>query len=89
MSAGAWIGSVVAALGILIASVGIWIGFDERRSERKGRRARGRVTEIAVHRSSRRSMHTPVFEFTAEDPHAILGRSVFVLCHVQASVTDA
>jgi len=29
------------------------------------------------------------FEFTTEDPHAILGRSVFVVCHVQASVVDA
>ena len=50
-----WIGTVCAGLGLLIAAVGIWVGLDERRSQREGRRARGRVTEVAVHVSSRRS----------------------------------
>ncbi len=70
-----WIGSVVAVLGILIASVGIWIGLDDRRSERKGRRARGRITEIETYISSRRTMHRPFFEFVAEDGRSVRKRS--------------
>lgn len=29
------------------------------------------------------------FEFTTEDPATILGRSIFQVCNVQASVADA
>lgn len=70
-----WIGTVCAGLGLLIAAVGIWVGLDERRSQREGRRARGRVTEVAVHVSSRRTMHTPVFEFVADDGRSVRKRS--------------
>ena len=75
MSAGVWIGSVVAVLGVLISVVGIWIGFDDRRSERAGRRARARVTEVERYLSSRRTMHRPVFEFVAEDGRRVRKRS--------------
>ena len=74
MSAGAWIGSVVTVLGVLLAALGVWVGLDERRSERKGRRARARITEIETYISSRRTMHRPVVECVAEDARSVRKR---------------